>query len=652
MGSGATMSASVHDLERTLLELPPDATIDRIRLLNRLAWTLRDEGTPQRMRAVAVEAEALARHHASDRELGSALVALGFAEYLLGENDALAARAVEAREVTARTADYWSQAGACVLHGLLHWNLGNYDAALREGFDALHLFEQLDARVDAAWCCTAIGGVYQNLGDLDEAFRFQKQASALFAESGHRLGAARTQIGLAAVLIAQGKLADARALVEEALEAFRALRNTSGEARALSDLGEIHRLEGHLEPAFAVAQESLNLRRQAGLRLAEVTSLLNLGRLHFEASRIREAREDLEAALDLARQLGAKPKIYQAHELLANLHEESGDFAAALDHWKDYQRIREQVFNEERTASFRNLKLGFELENTKRESEIHRLRSAELKEKNEQLARLVEELQLTQAQLVQSEKMSALGSLVAALAHEINSPLGTMQSAADLTLRCAARLDALTESAGSIADLKGNPALKSTMDALRRNADLASGATARIGKLLGSLKSFARLDQASFARIDLHRSIDDTLAVLEPEFRQGVRVVRRYGEIPQVYCYPAELNQVFFHLLRNAGQAIEGEGEITVETSSDAAVISLRFTDTGRGIPEEQLAGLFTPSFRRSGPRVKASISLFSSLNIVKKHRGDLRVESEVGRYTAFTVLLPRELEHGLDLAP
>ena len=116
--------------------------------------------------------------------------------------------------------------------------------------------------------------------------------------------------------------------------------------------------------------------------------------------------------------------------------------------------------------------------------------------------------------------------------------------------------------------------------------------------------------------------------------------MREYGELPQIFGYPAELNQVFMNLLRNAEEAIAEHGSITISTFASDGSVYIKVADTGRGIPPEQLPKLFHPGFRVDESRVRASMSLFTSLNIVRKHRGEIQVESEVGKGTVFTVRL------------
>jgi signal transduction histidine kinase len=229
------------------------------------------------------------------------------------------------------------------------------------------------------------------------------------------------------------------------------------------------------------------------------------------------------------------------------------------------------------------------------------------------------------------EKMAALGKLVAALAHEINSPLGAIRGSADVTARCVEKL-----SSGQ------DPRL---VEILRSNSKTISDASARIADLVARLKSFAGIDQAPYTQLDLKNAIDGTLALLRQEFGRRVTVEVQFDVAPNLYVYAAELQQVFMNLLRNAVEAIDGVGSVRIRLYREDENYKIAFTDSGRGIETDQIPNLFTPNFRAGQSRVKASLSLFTCMNIVKQHGGTILVESQPGQGSTFIVLLPNRLE-------
>ncbi len=255
--------------------------------------------------------------------------------------------------------------------------------------------------------------------------------------------------------------------------------------------------------------------------------------------------------------------------------------------------------------------------------------SAEVK--NRALSEALDALEKAQSELVQSEKMAALGSLVSGLVHELASPVGVIRAGADLSESVLER----------IADSSEPPPRKLT-DALLDTHRASLQATERISAILKSLRNFSRLDRARFGAFDLHEGLEDALTLLAPELQKGIAIRRKFGEIPKIPCQPAELNQVFMQILKNAVEGIDGVGTITVETWAETSVVCVRVSDDGRGIDPEVMKLLFVPTFRRTGARVKAGLGLFVSHQIVEKHGGRILVKSETGRGTAVTIKLPR----------
>jgi len=196
----------------------------------------------------------------------------------------------------------------------------------------------------------------------------------------------------------------------------------------------------------------------------------------------------------------------------------------------------------------------------------------------------------------------------------------------------------------SIDEIRDEGDLKSVLEVLGENNHATRLATARIEKIVNSLRSFARLDGAVFEQVQLHDGINTTLDLLEGRLQEK-SVVRDFGELPLVSCYSSEMNQVFLNLLTNAIQAINRQGAevgtITIRTRLKAGRVNIRFSDTGAGIPPEEIGRLFDPTFTRKGSRVKASLGLVACYNIMQKHDGEILVESRDGEGSTFTLVLP-----------
>ncbi len=263
-----------------------------------------------------------------------------------------------------------------------------------------------------------------------------------------------------------------------------------------------------------------------------------------------------------------------------------------------------------------------------------------VQERTAALSRTLAELRDTQAQLVQSEKMAALGDLVAGVAHEINTPLGAVSSNTDLVAR------ALAKAREALAAPEQSDKAANLLDRAAGMADVSREACRRINEIVRSLRNFARLDEAERKRADLHEGLESTLTLVTHLLKNRITVHRDYGQLPQVLCYPNQLNQVFLNILVNAAQAIAGQGEITIRTrvapdQGPAASVSVEISDSGCGIAPENMKKIFDPGFTTKGVGVGTGLGLAICYRIVANHQGKIEVDSTAGKGTTFRIVLP-----------
>ncbi|MBI1355953.1 MAG: GAF domain-containing protein [Acidobacteria bacterium] len=260
------------------------------------------------------------------------------------------------------------------------------------------------------------------------------------------------------------------------------------------------------------------------------------------------------------------------------------------------------------------------------------------------------DLRASQAKLVQQEKMAALGKLVAGVAHEMNTPIGTINSNADTLSRSLQMVRAIVSAETAPADIRENKRLNQVLSLLEDIARINKLACERIVSIVGSLRNFARLDEADLQIADLHEGIESTLTLVHHEIKHRIQVIKDYGEIPPVRCHPNQINQVFMNLLVNAAQAIPDQGEIRIRTFRDGDRVKVQFSDSGVGIPAENLSKIFDPGFTTKGVGVGTGLGLSICFKIAQDHEGGIEVESEVGRGSTFTLWLPirdEEEDHG-----
>jgi PAS domain S-box-containing protein len=272
----------------------------------------------------------------------------------------------------------------------------------------------------------------------------------------------------------------------------------------------------------------------------------------------------------------------------------------------------------------------------------------EMKEMMQDLEKSNKNLKETQAQLVQSEKMASLGSLVAGIAHEINTPIGAVSSMYDTLSRTLENMERILESKypGEYAQL---PELQSSFKIIQDANQVIRSGTERVTTIVQRLKSFARLDEAELKTVDIHEGLEDSLTLVHHEIKHDITVIRQFGKIPPISCFPSRLNQVFLNLLINSRHAIKEKGSIRLKTYGRDSKVYIEFKDDGVGIPKEHLGKIFDPGFTTKGRGIGTGLGLSICYQIIQDHRGEITVESEEGRGTTFTIAVPTDLDKILE---
>lgn len=340
-----------------------------------------------------------------------------------------------------------------------------------------------------------------------------------------------------------------------------------------------------------------------------------------------------------------------------------------------------------------------------------------LQAKNSNLQKTLEELKTTQEQLIHSEKMAALGQLIAGIAHEINTPLGAIRSSIgnikDFFETNLQTLPIFFETLSSeetqfylnilnwssqkndilsgrearkikrklvgelenkniadpysiadiIVDLGIDQKLSEIIDflqherglkileqiyhfsSLRQSAITINIATEKAAKIVFALKTHARQDSGeSQIKSDIIKGIETVLTLYQNQFKQGVELVKKYQKIPQIYCYPDSLNQVWTNLIHNALQAMDYQGKIIIDVRQDINFIKVKISDTGKGIPQEIMPRIFDPFFTTKPPGEGSGLGLDIVKKIINKHQASINVDSVPG-HTTFTVTIPMNLK-------
>ena len=251
---------------------------------------------------------------------------------------------------------------------------------------------------------------------------------------------------------------------------------------------------------------------------------------------------------------------------------------------------------------------------------------ADLYKKNAQmvkdLTKALEELKDTQLKLINSEKMASLGQLVAGVAHEINTPVASIKSNNEIIKKLITLMP------------EGE-----TTDLLKEVNEIDTEAIARINRLVVSLRKFVRLDEADLQEADINKEIDLTLDLIRHETKNRIEIIKNYGKLPPVKCYPNMLNQVFMNILVNAVHAIKGEGKISIDTSYKNNNLIVKIKDTGCGIKEPDK--IFFAGYTTKSSGVGTGLGLAISQKIIEKHNGKIEVKTKLNKGSEFCITIP-----------
>jgi signal transduction histidine kinase len=278
------------------------------------------------------------------------------------------------------------------------------------------------------------------------------------------------------------------------------------------------------------------------------------------------------------------------------------------------------------------------------------------------LNRAYQQLSSSQAQLVQSEKMAALGQMVAGVAHEINTPLGYVNNNIEMVREFFAQMQFIVNAHEQLANtllapntsdidvaesLAALDDAKSDMDLTQWFMDLDTlfndtfYGVEQISELVTGLKDFSRVDQAVTDNVSLNDCIDNALLIARNTLKYKVEVIKRLENIPKIRCTASQINQVLLNLFTNASQAIKDKGYLLIKTWSDASSVYVSVQDTGCGISPENLSRIFDPFFTTKPVGEGTGLGLSITFKIIQQHGGSVRVVSEVGKGSRFVIALP-----------
>jgi len=277
-----------------------------------------------------------------------------------------------------------------------------------------------------------------------------------------------------------------------------------------------------------------------------------------------------------------------------------------------------------------------------------------IENKNEQLQSAFQKLKEAQNQLVQSEKMASVGQLTAGIAHEINNPINFVSSNVSPLKRdiedimklldlcsCDPAKEDLLSKFDKIENFKKEIEYDVILEEVKQLLGGIEEGARRTMEIVRGLRNFSRLDEGEKKLVDVNEGIESTLLMLRNQLKNRIEVVKNFGSLPQLLCYPGKLNQVFMNIINNAGQSIEENGTIKISTLYEKENIQVSIKDSGNGMPPEVVNHIFEPFYTTKDVGKGTGLGLSISYGIIQEHDGEIIVKSKVGKGTEFIITLP-----------
>lgn len=341
---------------------------------------------------------------------------------------------------------------------------------------------------------------------------------------------------------------------------------------------------------------------------------------------------------------------------------------------KDYNKLHEEQLKLQRDDEIGHLGNSIDgllsrvVSNEEQLAEVNENLEHQVAERTQALVETLEQLKASQAKLVNSEKMAALGQMVAGVAHEVNTPLSYVQGNVSLTQQyieqfdeliqagqklhemiasgdTAATDDKVTDYINRVSDLSAQLHAEEISDDAKVILDDAMFGIGQISDLVSNLKDFARIDEAKMKQVDIHDCIESSLVIAKGNL-SSVEVIKQFDAVTSVWCSPSQINQVLLNLFNNAAQAMQTMPDgrhaiLTITTSETDQHVEISIEDNGAGMSSETVAKVFEPFYTTKGSGEGTGLGLAISRQIMEQHEGRLHATSELGEGSCFTLSLP-----------
>ncbi|MEL7220481.1 MAG: ATP-binding protein [Bacteroidota bacterium] len=539
--------------------------------------------------------------------------------------------------------------------GNVLFTTGNTVSAIQQFRRSLIIHQQEGNKKFVASTQANIGGMYAQLNEIDSAIHYLQPALEYYQSIDHPLGTGAAAINIAEAFLNKKDLSNAQYYADLASKNFILAKDKARQGMALNTAASIAREQGNYQKAITFAQQSL----------------------------------------DIALEVGRPDNIRDQYENLSTLEVLNENWQSAFQYFQKYTTLKDSLFNEKVNEQMQVAQQ--QMEAIAKDQEISELKRQQIDAKRNRqwlvlglmvamaflaiaywtirsrqkaLARiqaeqentqrlllekdhLLQELKNAQLQLIQNEKMVSLGQLTAGIAHEINNPINFVSANLTALQLDFKDLDPLLEllEKGDEEQLK---ACLPQLSKLSKEADVSfvrneikqllksiGNGAERTKKIVQSLGTFSRNTSEQFLPANINEGIQSTLMLLRSNLPAAIKISIDLAELPPIICQISRLNQVFLNLINNAAQAIEGDGQVHIETRLVDHKVQIKISDNGKGMDEATRRRIFEPFFTTKKVGSGTGLGLSISYGIIKQHQGEIEVESIPEKGTSFLLQLP-----------
>ncbi|MCB0664576.1 MAG: tetratricopeptide repeat-containing sensor histidine kinase [Saprospiraceae bacterium] len=593
------------------------------------------------------------------------------------------------------TIDNVEQVAVCMNgKGVACYFQGEYGKALQYYLECLDYANAHNLKFQAANTQLNIGVIYRLTDKYDEAINIYQENVRIRKDLMDSTNLALVYNNLAVVYTYLKQFDRAIEYLDTSITIYQQLQDSFKLGALYVTLGDTYRSQGKSDLAMSNLKKGYDIMQKFNDNIHQSKALLYMGQTQFQSDNFVQAEVFYKEALKVLEESELDDIRLDIYKALASNNEAQGKYQPAYEYLSQYLLIFEKLQSEEKLRATEEMQTKYET--AKKEQELISLASEKalidiqlsaaqrrnlflgtgllifgilsfiiyrfykkvqsqnqvISENLKEKEYLLEELKKAQEQMVRSEKMASIGQLTAGIAHEINNPVNFIKNnaqALQLDIQDLQRLtDAIIKN-----DIAGNK--NELIEKIKHEIDLETihgevGALVngvqngvdRISTIVRSLRHLTYMDQGQRVVTSLHEALDSAAEVIMTNYLDRISLEKNYQAPDQITAFPSQLHQLFLNLLNNAAQAIDEKGIIIIKTTDDPEGVKIQISDNGVGMNEETRTKIFDPFYTTKKIGEGTGLGLSISHAIIQNHDGGIDVESEVGKGTRITVMLPK----------